>query len=817
MEKEGAEKAITESDNSVTSKEENSLVEKKDNNNALTADTVADSLTVEEPSLVTEVEAEDLPQKEEPAVETQESPEDSIVRKPKPAKDDNDNPEPAESVAEEKPAEPKDNVAEEETPVKDALPVVEDEAAPDKEDGEVEAKDNVAAEGTPIKDALPVVTDEAVPEKENAEVEAKDNVVVEETPLKEALPVVADQAAPDKDNAEVEAKDSSKERAKKSSKKESAKEGKVIEEHPVAEEHHGADEHHEEYQNADFATYSREELVEVIKNLGKDENPFLADRILKQIAPLFNKLRSEVREAALKEFIQEGGAEDDFQYRPDELSLRFDANYKLIKDKKTKKFKEQDLQRGKNLIIAEEALNELREFVDSEEKSNSFSAFKTIQQKWKDIGDVPSQNSRTLWANYNALIHRFYDQRSIYFELKELDRKKNYESKLKLCDKAEALVGVENLREAIKGLNDLHHEFKHLGPVPQEVQEELWQRFKSASDKVYERRKAFVHELKAELHENLVKKEELIEKITLFIEFQSDRIKEWNEKTKELIALQKAWESIGGLPKEKARHINKEFWSSFKKFFSNKHLFFKKLDADRGDHLIKKQALVEQASALKDSEEWEKTANELKNLQSQWREIGPVPEKMRKKIYEEFKACCDHFFEKRRDGLKSSQENYKVNLDNKKKAIEGIIKLKKDADKNLDKFNELRKEFLEMGYVPKKNITGIKEEFQSAVEDYLKELTVLNIKQKTEISLEAEFAGLAGTEHSETELYHKEQSVRRQINKLEDDIALWQNNLEFFAHSKSTDKLREEVNKKIDDASVHVESLKRQLKMLRSL
>ncbi|RLD24376.1 MAG: DUF349 domain-containing protein [Bacteroidetes bacterium] len=528
-------------------------------------------------------------------------------------------------------------------------------------------------------------------------------------------------------------------------------------------------------------------------------------------------MRGQDREDALKKFIKEGGLEDDFEYRPDEYSLRFDANYKLIKDKKTKKFKEQDVQRGKNFILAEEVLNELRNFVDSEESSASFNSFKTIQQKWKDIGDVPSQNSRTLWANYNALIHRFYDQRSIYFELKELDRRKNYEAKLILCDKAEALVDEENLREAIKGLNDLHHEFKHLGPVPQEVQEELWQRFKAASDKVYERRKAFVHVLKAELHENLIKKQELIEKIKLFIEFQSDRIKEWNEKTKELVELQKTWEKIGGLPKDKAKLINKEFWSSFKKFFSNKHQFFKKLDADRYEHLVKKQALVEQAKGLKDSEEWEKTANELKKLQNLWREIGPVPEKMRKRLYEEFKSCCDHFFDKRREGQKSSQDDYKENLKKKKSIIEEIGKLKKDADNSLDKFNELRKQFLVAGFVPKKNIGSIKEDFQKAIEEFLSVITVLNVKQKTEISLEAEFAGLAGTEHSENELYHKEQSVRRQINKLEDDIALWQNNLEFFAHSKSTDKLREEVNKKIDDASVHVDSLKRQLKMLRKL
>lgn len=573
----------------------------------------------------------------------------------------------------------------------------------------------------------------------------------------------------------------------------------------------------DDIKDVDFNTYSREELVEVIKKLGKEEDPFKADNILQKIAPVFNKLRDEARQNALKKFIDEGGVEDDFHYKPDELSLRFDANYKLIKDKKSKKFKEQDKERSKNLLLAEEILAELREFVDSKESSGSFNQFKSIQQKWKDLGDVPSQNSRTLWASYNALIHLFYDQRSIYFELKELDRKKNYEAKLQLCEKAEALDKVSNIREAIKTLNDLHHEFKHMGPVPEEVQEDLWQRFKAASDKVYEKRKVFVQELKAELQENLVKKEALAEEIQKFASFNSDRIKEWNNKTKDLINLQKAWEAIGGLPKDKAKQINKIFWLSFKKFFSNKHQFFKQLEADRTVNLEKKQKLVDQANTLKDSEEWEKTANELKKIQSQWREIGPVPEKMRKKLYEEFKGACDQFFENKRAGQKSNQEQFKENLKAKQEVIKQIISLKNDADNNVEKFNTLRKQFLEIGYVPKKNIGTVKQEFQAAIEDFLGSVNSLNIKEKEAIMLEAEFSGLAGSEHSEKELYHKEQAVRRHINKLEDDIALWQNNLEFFANTKSTDKLRKDVNKKIDEASNQVEGLRRQLKMLRSM
>ena len=660
------------------------------------------------------------------------------------------------------------------------------------------------------------ISEEELPlvEETKAEIETKEETAKEEKPSgEEAKPVeeikveegtsteVVAEATPEK-LEEPEATDGSKEDESKS---------EEDKQEPVSNQ--------DEFKDVDFTTYSKEELVEVIKKLGKDENPFKADKVLQQIAPLFNKMRADDREITLKEFIKDGGVEDDFQYRTDELSLRFDANYKLIKDKKSKKFREQGNERVKNLEIAEEVLKELRDFMDSEESTTSFNQFKKIQEKWRAIGDVPTQNSKTLWANYNALVHRFYDQRSIYFELKELDRRKNYESKLVLVDKAAALEDEKDLRVAIKILNDLHYEYKHLGPVPQELQEELWQKFKAASDKVYEKRKDYVTELKATLHENLLKKQELIEKINTYFEFKSDRIKDWNEKTKEVIQLQKTWDTIGGLPKEKAKQINKEFWSAFKKFFSHKHEFFKKLDSERDSNLIKKQALLEKAEQLKDSDDWEETANEYKKLQNEWREIGPVPEKMRNKIYLKFKAACDHFFDKRREGHKTSQDSYKENLTKKKEIIEKINGFKAEADKNLEEFNIVRKQFLEIGFVPKKNISSVKESFQEAVEGFLGAVTSLNDKQKTEISLEAEFSNLAGSEHSERDLYQKEQAVRRHVNKLEDDIALWRNNLEFFANSKSksTDKLRNDVNEKIDSAAAQLDGLKRQLKMLRSL
>ncbi len=580
---------------------------------------------------------------------------------------------------------------------------------------------------------------------------------------------------------------------------------------------HQIDDHHDEWQDSDFESYSKEELVEAVRKLAREEDPLAAYKVFKRLEPVFEKIAREERQQALARFLAEGGEEDDFDYKPDELTQRYTANARLIRDRRAQKLREQEQARKENLHKAEQLLEELRQFVDSEESSSSFNRFKEFQQRWKEIGDVPPQHSRTLWASYNALIHRFYDQRSIYFELKELDRKKNYEAKLALCEKAEALEQVKDIREAVKKLNELHYEYKHIGPVPREVQEELWQRFKAASDKVYERRKQFVQQLKSELQANLEKKQALVARVEEYAAFESDRIKEWNAKTKELLAIQKEWEAIGGLPKDKAKEINKAFWKGFKKFFSNKHKFFKGLEAEREANLEKKQALVAQAQELKESEDWDATAEKLKALQVEWRAIGPVPEKVSRKIYEEFKQACDYFFDRRRANLKSSQESYKANYKRKKEIIATINELASAADDNLEQFNALMEEFLQTGFVPRKHISEIKSGFQEAVSAYLEGVTTLNDREKAEIILKAEFSSLAGGEHSERDLYQKEQFLRRQINKLEDNIALWQNNMEYFARSSSADQLRKEFEQKIGKATSELEGLKRQLRLIRSL
>lgn len=577
------------------------------------------------------------------------------------------------------------------------------------------------------------------------------------------------------------------------------------------------DDHEDEDQQVDYSNYSKKQLVEVLAALTKEDNINKIERVLKEVKPHYDELRNAEREKALEKFIAEGGDEADFAYKPDELDVKFDADYGLLKERRSKHFASIEKQKDDNLAAKNQLLEQLRKLVDDEETTASLDELKKIQSDWKKIGQVPAGQVKTLWANYNALLDRFYDNRSIYFELKELDRKKNLEAKLELCERAEKLQEETNLKNAIKELNELHEEFRHIGPVPQEDQEALWQRFKAASDALYDRRREFIDKLKQELHENMLAKKALGDEVQTFLTFDSDRINEWNEKTKEILELQKKWEAIGGLPKDKAKAINKHFWGGFKGFFANKNAFFKKLEGQREENLKKKEALVQQAEELKDSQDWDKTAEALKKLQAEWRTIGPVPEKFRNSIFAQFKKACDHFFEQKRAKNKEANKEFEENLAKKKAICEAIEKLAEEKSSDVDKLEVLFDEYQGIGFVPRSAIKSIQNRFNEAVNKFLEGAEELGEEQKHNIKLTIKFSKLKNSPNANRKLHQKEGEIRKHISNLENDIVLWKNNLEFFANSKTADKLKEDFDIKIKKAKEELEELREQLHVIRNI
>ncbi len=578
---------------------------------------------------------------------------------------------------------------------------------------------------------------------------------------------------------------------------------------------HGADQ--EDHALPDFSQMSKKEMLDVLKELLKSEDFKKTDAIVKELKPLYDEIRTNEKAEALIKFKSEGGNEDDFEYRYDETDHHFDATLKLLRDKRTHFYKSIEEKKSENLRKKNEILEQLRVLMDGEDSPNSFHKFKELQHQWKQVGPVPMQNIKTLWANYNALIDRFYDHRSIYFELKELDRKKNLETKLELCSKAEKLIEASTIKNAVHDLNELHNEFRHIGPVPKEDQENVWQRFKKASDEVYAKRDALVAELHLELKKNLEAKSQLSVDIAEFATFTSDRIKDWNEKTISILELQKKWDGVGAMPRTKAKDLNKKFWSSFKSFFHNKGLFFKKLDEERSNNLKAKQELVQRALQLKSSEDWAHTSQELIELQRKWKDIGPVPEKQREKIFKEFKEACDFFFEQRRGTQEKADLEQEDNLKKKESIIDGLLIAVKEGTGNREALHQMQLQFASIGFVPKSAMASVRSRFNEATSKYIELVGNLNPTEKNSITLEAELTNLRNDPQAERKLFNKEQTLRKQITKAENDLAVLRNNLEFFGRSKNAEKMKGEFSSQIEEANQHLMELKKQLKLLKSV
>ena len=571
----------------------------------------------------------------------------------------------------------------------------------------------------------------------------------------------------------------------------------------------------EEQVPIDLSGLSKVDLLDLLKEKLSQGVSAKLDKFVNELKAAFEELFVKEREEALQQFLGEGGLADDFSFRGSEVDKAFNALFNDFRHQLSSIRKEADRQKEKNLQSKTELLNKLRELVDGEETTLSMSALKSIQETWKTIGPVPLAQSKNLWASFNALMDRFYDNRSIYFELKELDRKKNLESKLELCEKAEGLKEVEDLKEAIRILNELHEEFKHLGPVPREEQERVWVRFKAASDVIYDRRKEFFYGQKDVIKKNLAEKEALIVSLTPFGEYKADRIKDWNTKTKEILEIQKAWEKIGAIPKESGKEINKAFWTLFKQFFHNKNLFFKELDEVRAANQKKAEDLIKQAEELQANTNWQSTANQLVKLQQEWKKLGPTPEKNRDSLYKKFKEACDTFFENRRTSTKDSNTEFDANLTKKQDIITQIVELtKKGTGLEESKLSSLVAEFNAIGFVPRKNIKEIQAKFKDAVDAYLEKLGAKG-GDKDDFLFRLNLNRLQADPNSVKSLNKKEHGIRKQITDLENSITLWRNNLDFFAASKTADKLREQFDIKIQKAEEEIDKLKKKLTILK--
>lgn len=588
-----------------------------------------------------------------------------------------------------------------------------------------------------------------------------------------------------------------------------------------------------EEQTVDYNQLDKKDLVSLLENqlaIAKSDNAKPADfkrtdELLKEVKVVFDQIRKTDREEAEQRYVAENESNDGFEYKSDELTQKFESLYRQIKEIKHHYFQNLEKSKDKNFYTKTQLLQSLRELVDADETNaknpdTSWQEFKKIQDDWKQAGNIASPHNGTLWATYNALVDRYYSNRNIYFELKELDRKKNLQLKAELVEKVEALSqsleGKSLTRAILEEANTHFEEYKHIGPGPKAEQEVLWQRMKAALDVLHNARRAQTEEQKQLFVQNYEIKSKIYESLVPLTAFTSSSINEWNEKTKEVVTLQDEWVNTKGqMPREEGRELSKKFWAALKTFFHNKGEFFRQLEAKREHNLQLKTELCEAVEAIVASgEDTAANTDKVISLQKQWKQVGQVPEKFKDSIFTRFKKACDAYFERKRAKNSEVEREFAENLTKKQAVCEKIEMSAKAGEANLKDLNAYKSEWSNIGFVPKKDMQAINKRYIDAVNAYVSTIGKLSTKEREQVILENEVS-MATDGDSVRNLQRKETDIRRRMTQIENDLTIWQNNIEFFGRSKNGEKVRAEFEKKIVTAQKQFTDLKHQLKIIR--
>jgi hypothetical protein len=560
----------------------------------------------------------------------------------------------------------------------------------------------------------------------------------------------------------------------------------------------------------DFSQKSMEELTELLSKLQVTEPFHLISQQLRAIKNRLDQLLEVEEGQALAKFVEQGGEPSDFQYKKSELCLKAEKYLHTLKEQTVQAISQLEKQKAKNLERKKALLEQIRVLLQQDETKESHQLIKQYQTEWKSIGAVPSNEVQELWASYQALMDRYYNQRSLFFELKELDRKKNFDIKKQLVERAEALVAHPSINHAFSEFRKLQEEFRSVGPVPKEEIDLLWQRLRNVFDALIKRREAFFEALDKAKQENLEKKQALIQKLKSLDDFTSEKIDEWKEKNEWVKQLQNEWKEIGHVVDEHAKEVSNAFWSTCKSFFAKKNAFFATLDKMRNDNLVLKTSLCERAEALAHEEEFSKASKQVMQLQKEWKVIGNVPLAHKDKIYQRFKSACDAVFNKQREKVEEEQKVYENNLAKKESMLQVLkneFAMVQEVSK--DKVEALVAEWEAIGFVPMEKKRSIEQAFKQLLDEVIDKVKLdAEEKEKFSLWLELKHGGEKKVEQLLKDLQRKSQHLKEEINT-------YKNNVAFLANSPKAASLREEVEKKVAEAEHEWKKLTDKIKILK--
>ena len=562
----------------------------------------------------------------------------------------------------------------------------------------------------------------------------------------------------------------------------------------------------------DYSSMDREALLAAFNELLNDDITRIRNRA-SAIRNQFNLLNKEVEKQNFEAFLAEGGDKDDYKPANDAIAEAFHKAFDTYRTRRQKMQEQIEAQKAANYEAKKQILDDLRTLIDKDEETlkQTYDEFNAIQDKWKSIGEVPREQMNDLWQNYHFLIEQFFNKVKINKELRMLDLKRNLEQKIQLCERAEELIVETSVVKAFKVLQELRNQWREIGPVPTEQNEETWQRFNNAANQIDERRREYYDQRKEELDQNLLAKQALIEKATELTQQLPQSTKAWNDTTEALDELLKLWKSIGPVPREQNETIWEQFKGIIDKHYADKKLHFGQLRDEQSENYNKKIDLCLRAEAIAKREDWKKATEELLQLQAEWKTIGPTSRKVSDKIWHRFRSACDEFFAKKGEFFKDIRSSENENLA-KKTAILDELKAYQFGDnkeENLNAIKDFQRRWAEVGHVPMKEKDRIQKEYRTLLDGIFQQLQI-SAREADENA----FRERVRHSFSNGALDSEKDRLLSQIEKMNSDLKLWENNLGFLANSKQADLLKQEFEKKMQHTRQQIALLEAKIRIL---
>lgn len=528
----------------------------------------------------------------------------------------------------------------------------------------------------------------------------------------------------------------------------------------------------------------------------------------------FYKLHIAEREARLKEYLNAGGDPDKYQIVPDEDETVFKAEMAVIRENRTKIFQQQEAEKQANLEKKLEIINKIKAMATSPEQANkSYPEFKELQQQWKEIKAVPANKASELWRSYQLYVEQFYDLLKLNIEAREYDFKKNLELKTKLCESAEKLADEPDVISAFHQLQELHQQYREIGPVAKDLRESIWARFKAASTVINKRHQQHFEDLRAKEEDNLARKTELCEKAEAIAKEENKGASDWEKHTKEIIALQAEWKTIGFAPQKMNVKIFERFRGTCDDFFGRKAAFFKDLKDSFAANIEKKKALIEKARAMCDSTDWKSTGDKFIALQKEWKTIGGVPKKIGDQLWNDFLEACNKFFAARNAANAGVHNEERANLEKKRSIIEKLRNFTAEGVDNVqEKVQQLIEEYNSVGHVPYKEKDNVYNDYHAALDKLYKELNISTSRRKLD-NFKTNLKNVA--KRGEDALDNERGRLMRRYDQLRQEIQTYENNLGFLtASSKKGNSLVDELKRKVQKLKDDMELVKQKIKAI---